>query len=69
MNLKDGMGRSVTNGQFRTIPGGIHFRKGGFVGNRAFDWADVQTLFYRQRWSLTSTAPLAYWATEFRAVP
>jgi hypothetical protein len=69
INVTDGQGRSTRNGQFGTIEGGIQFRKDGFVGNPNFDWSDVDKLTFRQKWNAQNTAPLAYWATEMRAVP
>ena len=69
INVKDGQGRSSTNSRPGLRAGGIDFRKDGFVGNPNIDWSDIQTMSFRQSWNRQNTAPLSYWATEFRAVP
>lgn len=69
LQLTDGRGRGVINSRFGTRPGGIEFRRDGFVGNPDFDWSDVDKLSFRQSWNRSNTAPLVYWATEIRAVP
>ncbi|MCC6402539.1 MAG: PEP-CTERM sorting domain-containing protein [Fimbriimonadaceae bacterium] len=69
IRLEDGLGRITANHQFGTIPGGIGFRRDGFVGNPAFDWSDVDGLIFRQDWNAQNTAPFSYWTTEIRAVP
>lgn len=69
IGLTDGRGRGVVDSRFGARQGGIEFRKDGFIGNPAFDWSDVDKLYFRQSWNSTRTAPLVYWATEIRAVP
>jgi hypothetical protein len=69
IRLSDSLGRTQVNSRPGLRDGGIFFRKDGFVGNPAMDWSDIDYFSFRQDWNAQNTAPLTYWATEFRAVP